>query len=79
MTSIRGKYRISYGQQYDAWELAVQLPELELYESEEEAGRKSEEQTTVSALLTADAIFYFTGNWSRNSCQSRGNFISFLF
>lgn len=78
MRSIRGKYRISYGLQYDAWELAVQLPELEMYESEEEARRISEEQT-VSALLTADAIFYFTGNWSRNSCRNSGDFISFLF
>lgn len=77
MRSIRGKYRISYGLQYDAWELAVQLPELEMYESEEEARRISEEQT-VSALLTADAIFLFYGTGPEILPEQRG-FYQFSF
>lgn len=52
----RGKYRISYGLQYDAWELAVQLPDWEEYGTKEEADKKSENRM-VSALLAADAIF----------------------
>lgn len=78
MRSIRGKYRISYGLQYDAWELAVQLPELELYESEEEARRISEEQT-VSALLTADAIFLFYGKLVQKLLPEQREFYQFSF
>lgn len=78
MRSIRGKYRISYGLQYDAWELAVQLPELEMYESEEEARRKSEEQT-VSALLTADAIFLFYGKLAEKLLPEQREFYQFSF
>lgn len=78
MRSIRGKYRISYGLQYDAWELAVQLPELEMYESEEEARRISEEQT-VSALLTADAIFLFYGKLVQKFLPEQREFYQFSF
>lgn len=78
MRSIRGKYRISYGLQYDAWELAVQLPELELYESEEEVRRISEEQT-VSALLTADAIFLFYGKLIQKFLPEQREFYQFSF
>lgn len=78
MRRIRGKYRISYGLQYDAWELAVQLPELEMYESEEEARRISEEQT-VSALLTADAIFLFYGKLVQKFLPEQREFYQFSF
>ena len=78
MRSIRGKYRISYGLQYDAWELAVQLPELEMYESEEEARRISEEQT-VSALLTADAIFLFYGKLVQKFLPEQQGILSVFF
>lgn len=55
---IRERYQISYGLQYDVWELALCLPDWEEYMSEEEARNKSENRM-VSALLTADAIFLF--------------------
>ncbi len=58
---IRKKYRISYGLQYDIWNLSVQLPDREEYETEEEAREKSENRM-VSALLTVDAIFLFYGD-----------------
>lgn len=58
---INEKYRISYGLQYDAWELVIQLPDWEEYRSEEEA-KKNSENRMVSALLTADAIFLFYGS-----------------
>lgn len=58
MERIREKYRISYGLQYDAWELAVCLPDWEEFESEVDARKKSEERM-VFALLAADAIFLF--------------------
>lgn len=62
--------------QYDAWELAVQLPEPEMYESEEEARKKSEEQT-VSALLTADAIFLFYGKTMQKLLPEQREFYQF--
>jgi len=52
------KYEISFGLQYDAWEMEIRLPDWESYETEAEAERSSEE-TMVSALLCADAIFLF--------------------
>lgn len=57
---IRERYQISYGLQHGAWELAVRLPDWEEYRTEEEA-RKISERRTVSALLTADAIFLYYG------------------
>lgn len=58
MVTIGERYQISYGLQYGAWELELRLPDWEEYMSEEEAGKTSENRT-VSALLTADAIFLF--------------------
>lgn len=52
------KYEISFGLQYDAWEMEIRLPDWESYETEEEA-EKSSEEMRVSALLCADAIFLF--------------------
>lgn len=52
------KYEISFGLQYDAWEMEIRLPDWESYETEAEA-EKSSEETMVSALLCADAIFLF--------------------
>ena len=56
--TIRETYQISYGLQYGAWELELCLPDREKYSTEDEARKKSENRT-VSALLTADAIFLF--------------------
>lgn len=55
---IIGKYKISFGLQYGAWQMDIQLPDWIEYQSEREA-HKSSEETTVFALLTADAIFLF--------------------
>lgn len=55
---IKERYRISYGLQYDAWELELRLPDWEEYRTEREAREKIGSRT-VSALLTADAIFLF--------------------
>lgn len=52
------KYEISFGLQYDAWEMEMKLPDWESYESDAQA-EKSSEETMVSALLCADAIFLF--------------------
>lgn len=52
------KYEIRFGLQYDAWEMEIRLPDWESYETEAEAEKNSEE-TMVSALLCADAIFLF--------------------
>ena len=57
---IRERYKISYGLQYDAWELELRLPDWEEYGTEREARKKIGDRT-VSALLTADAIFLFCG------------------
>lgn len=76
--SIWGKYRVSYGLQYDEWELAVQLPELEEYGSEEEARKKSEDRM-VSALLTADAIFLFYGRTVQKLLPYQKEFYHFSF
>lgn len=54
------KFRISFGLQYEAWQLLIRLPDWEMYESEAQAKRETEE-TMVSVLLTADAIFLFYG------------------
>lgn len=50
-----------------------------MYESEEEARRKSEEQTTVSALLTADAIFLFYGKLVEKLLPEQREFYQFSF
>lgn len=55
---MKGKYKVSYGLQYDAWEMTIKIPDWIEYESETEAHKRNEE-TTVFALLTADAIFLF--------------------
>lgn len=55
---IKERYRISYGLHYDAWELELRLPDWEEYATEWEAEKKIGNRT-VSALLTADAIFLF--------------------
>ncbi len=52
------KHEISFGLQYDAWEMEIRLPDWESYETEAEA-EKSSEETMVSALLCADAIFLY--------------------
>lgn len=57
---IRERYKISYGLQYDAWELELRLPDWEEYGTEREARKKIGDRT-VSALLTAGAIFLFCG------------------
>ena len=57
---IRERYKISYGLQYDAWELELRLPDWEEYGTECEARKKIGDRT-VSALLTAGAIFLFCG------------------
>ncbi len=56
--NIKEKYKISFGLQYDAWEMVIQIPDWIEYASEEEAHKMSED-TTVFALLTANAIFLF--------------------
>lgn len=56
--NIREKYKISFGLQYDAWEMTIKMPDWVEYASETEA-HKNNEETTVFALLTADAIFLF--------------------
>lgn len=56
--NIKEKYKISFGLQYDAWEMAIQMPDWVEYASEAEAHKISGD-TTVFALLTANAIFYF--------------------
>lgn len=56
--TIKEKYKISYGLQYDAWELELRLPGWEEYRTEEDVGKKCGERM-VSALLTTDAIFLF--------------------
>lgn len=55
---IKERYKISYGLQYDAWELELRLPDWEEYRTEREAREKIGNRT-VSALLAADAIFLF--------------------
>lgn len=61
MEGINEKYKISYGFQYDAWELEICHPDTEEFASKEEAEREIENRM-VSALLTADAIFVFYGS-----------------
>lgn len=56
--NIKEKYKISFGLQYDAWEMAIQMPDWVEYASEAEAHKISGD-TTVFALLTANAIFLF--------------------
>lgn len=56
MKIIKDKYKISFGLQYDAWELTILLPDWEEYESEAEAHKRCEKMS-VFALVTADAIF----------------------
>lgn len=72
---IRERYKISYGLQYDVWELELRLPDWEEYGTEREARKKIGDRT-VSALLTADAIFYSAAGWKcgflRNSRRSTG-------
>ncbi len=53
---IGEKYQISYGLQCGPWEMKLRLPDWEEYGTEEEAG-KINENRTVSAMLTADAVF----------------------
>lgn len=53
---IEEKYQISYGLQYGSWEMKLRLPDWEEYGTEEEAGKVNENRT-VSAMLTADAVF----------------------
>ncbi len=75
---IRRKYRISYGLQYDTWSLIVRFPEWEEYETEEEAREKSENRT-VSALLTADAIFLFYGDVMQKILPKQQDIYGFCF
>lgn len=58
MVTIKERYRISYGLQYDAWELELRLPDWEEYVTEWEAAKGIGDRM-VSALLTADAILLF--------------------
>lgn len=60
MTQI-GKYKISFGFQYEAWELEAHLPDWEEYPSDQEA-EKSSAEVSVFAILTANAIFLFYRN-----------------
>lgn len=75
---INEKYKISYGLQYDAWELIIRLPDWEEYDSEEEAKRISENRM-VSALLTADAIFVFYGQELLKILPEQTEFYRFAF
>ena len=73
------KYEISFGLQYDAWEMEIRLPDWESYETEAEA-EKSSEETMVSALLCADAIFFILpGQRAEDSACAKGTLPFFFF
>ena len=52
---INEKYKTSYGLQYDAWELIIQLPDWEEYDSEEEAKRISENLSLIHISSPRDS------------------------
>lgn len=71
MVIIEERYKISYGLQYEAWELELRLPDWEEYGTEQEA-RDRIGNRTVFALLTADAIFlFYSGMEQRISTEQK--------
>jgi len=53
---MREEYRISFGFQYEAWEMKIYLPETVCFQTEEEANGETAGRNPF-AFLTGESIF----------------------